>query len=174
MAVDEDLAFGVAEHDGYTPNASNAIESASMSAADLDSYYDGEPAVLQFETYMQQFRHLWCNFCSNPISKQRFHLCKTCGAIICEGEFRGLGCVAIGSFNPGLPFICHYCAGSAKSPGRVSYDLNGTGTRTQAKLTWPVLFVSIGLVNVQSPALDSVGASLQNEYGLGNPNVSSN
>lgn len=123
-----------------------------------------ELVVVKYADVLMQ-QTMWCHFCTNPISWPWFRTCSTCGALICIAKVAGgLGCVAADSIKEVPQFDCHECLKRVKGPVVVPYRLAGQGILGPAKLTWPLLFIPMKLLNLDSPALDLTTMACKVEY----------
>lgn len=130
---------------------------------------DKEPSTtmtqILYDEVLKRYDLLYCHFCTDPIHPGRMHICTTCGALICEAlVLGGIGCIRAMSIIPSLPFRCHICVRKSKTPAIVPYELAASGIQYRAKLTWPLLLVTIKLVNLTSPPLDVTVMGCRAEY----------
>lgn len=119
---------------------------------------------------------LSCHFCMDYAPEASSLCCGGCGAIVCQQTTEGgTGCIAFqtatGDRND---FLCPICFARDRSAVRsLPYGFIGYGTRSVAKMAWPLLLVTIQLESLQDAFLhDLLKLVLNNEYSNCPENVS--
>ncbi|KAG5651008.1 hypothetical protein H0H81_010244 [Sphagnurus paluster] len=151
------------------PSGQGVSKRAAIEAAKDQPYAEARAGVVPYADVLARFEQHFCHYCTNPVLPNALRDCHNCGAILCEGENVGLGCIAKGTIRAGnAAFLCPDCVakGSTTTSMSVVYRMNRSGTKTYAKLGWPLLLVSIKLANLTSVPLDFAEHLTRNEYAL--------
>ncbi|KAF8425814.1 hypothetical protein L210DRAFT_3653060 [Boletus edulis BED1] len=113
-----------------------------------------------------------CCFCGDFMRGLKKNVCKPCGAYVCEqAKAQGNGCIAFKTAPPPSDFLCLPCDAKAcrglheSGRKRLPCDFIGYSGRKRAKLTWPLVLVSMKLSRtVDTPIADSLKLDFKFHY----------